>query len=75
MSHVGQPQMARIFRQTNMDHQENAWQGDAITGGKELDIVRMMFHNVNGLTLYGPAGIDMFVHEQQSLDVDHVSRY
>lgn len=29
-----------------------------------------MFHNVNGLTLKGTEGLDLFVHEQQSLDVN-----
>lgn len=29
-----------------------------------------MFHNVNGLTLHGTEGSDLFVHEQESLEVD-----
>lgn len=67
--------MARIFRNQENESQENQWQGDEITGPKDPDITRMQFHNVNGLSLFGHAGLDMFVNEQATLDIDHPNRY
>lgn len=41
-----------------------------ISDSKAAHVTRLMFHNVNGLSLRGIEGIDMFVHEQSSLEVD-----
>ena len=49
------------------DHQ---WQGDEFTPDKDYKMTRVMFHNVNGLTLKGTDGLDIFINEQRSLQVD-----
>lgn len=56
--------MARLFSTKSITSQENNWQGDDISGTKDPDKIRMMFHNVNGINLYGHTGLDMFVNEQ-----------
>ena len=49
---------------------DHAWQGDEIHTMKDCHITRMMFHNVNGLSTQGVKGIDMFAHDQATLQVD-----
>lgn len=72
MSLTGQSLMGRYIRRvsTTYDPLETTWHGDEITGFKEQDTIRMMFHNVNGLSLQGASGLDLFVHEQASLNID-----
>lgn len=49
---------------------DNEWQGDDISDDKPGNSIRMMFHNVNGLSLRGNEGFDMFVNEQATLQID-----
>lgn len=65
---------------TSVSHRENrhdptasGWQGDEISVIKDENITRMMFHNVNGITTQGCEGIDMFVNNQLSLEVDLIN--
>ena len=37
---------------------------------KDPSMTRFMFHNINGLQLRGPDGIDMLVNEQARLEID-----
>jgi hypothetical protein len=48
----------------------SSWYGDEIHDDKPPSHTRLMFHNLNHLNLHGTEGLDMFVHEQQSLQVD-----
>lgn len=75
MSLQGQYPMARFVQYENNNVQATKWQGDEIVGLKDSDTVRLMFHNVNGLSLSGHFGIDMFVNEQLTLDVDQFNHY
>jgi hypothetical protein len=61
------PQASVFYRQNDTDHK---WHGDDISTFKEPGVTRIMFHNVNGLALHGPKGIDMFVNEQDTLHVN-----
>ena len=49
---------------------ENNWQGHEIAEIKPPNHTRIMFHNLNGLALNGINGVDMFLQEQQTLEVD-----
>lgn len=49
---------------------DNTWQGDEISTDKDTHSTRIMFHNVNGLSTHGSAGIDTFAHEQVLLQAD-----
>ena len=50
---------------------EKSWQGDEIPLDKDNTTdTRIMFHNVNGLTLKGTEGFDVFLNEQALLHVD-----
>ena len=61
--------MARFLRQEHKTD-EVQWQGDDISFGKDDGFTRLMFHNVNGLTLNGTDGLEMFVNDQISLEID-----
>ena len=50
--------------------QDPLWQGDDISNGKDDHHLRMMFHNVNGLSSKGVDGLDMFVNDQADLQID-----
>ena len=53
------------------EEKECCWQGDEIAQGKDDDTdTRMLFHNVNGLSLKGTEGFDVFLNEQALLQVD-----
>ena len=56
------------FRQKNDD--ENKWYGDTVASSKEPHCLRMTFHNVRGLPLRGAQGLEMFLHEQETLQID-----
>jgi hypothetical protein len=62
--------MARYFRQNRRTPSEPHWQGDDMSGLKDGRTTRIMFHNVNGLSLYGTDGLDMFVNDHISLEID-----
>lgn len=49
---------------------DNKWYGHEIQETKPPTHTRIMFHNINHLNLHGTDGLDMFVHEQHSLQVD-----
>ena len=70
MAHMGNNLMARYLRTTHQNTADSIWQGDEISSSKERNMTRFMFHNVNGLQLRGPDGIDMFVNEQAHLNID-----
>ena len=62
--------MARYTRPSNTHLLDQAWQGDEIFSHKDSHTTRLMFHNVNGLSVRGTDGIDMFAHDQETLQVD-----
>lgn len=49
---------------------DNSWQGHDLSQEKQHTNTRIMFHNVNGLSLKGTHGFDMFVNEQSAHQVD-----
>ena len=58
---------------TNDQHQHppnDRWEGDDLSDPKSHNSTRIMFHNVNGLTLQGIDGFDMFANEQNLLQID-----
>jgi hypothetical protein len=57
-------------RTTQITPQDSAWQGDEIIECKPPHQTRIMFHNVNGIITRGCEGIDMFVNNQKTLEVD-----
>lgn len=62
--------MANFFRSTTQRQNDNIWMGDEIIGHKAQGIIRMMFHNINGLSIRATEGLDMLINEQSTLDVD-----
>ena len=60
--------MARYLRTNNVI--DNDWKGNNLSTSKDVNTTRLMFHNVNGMSLTGIDGLDMFIHEQTTLDVD-----
>jgi exonuclease III len=58
------------FRTRKPVTESATWHGDEFLGPKPERSTRMMFHNVNGLSLNGCEGIEMFVNNQLSLDID-----
>lgn len=70
MSDMDQSLMARYLESPSQESNDNTWYGDEITGPKDSNISRLMFHNVNGLSLYSTEGLDMFTNEQYLLEVD-----
>lgn len=70
MSPDGQLLLARFFRRDFNPQPDTTWQGDEIIGSKDPANTRMVFHNVNGLPLYGTDGLDMFVNDLATLEVD-----
>jgi len=48
----------------------SSWEGDDLSDLPDEKSLRVMFHNVNGLTIQGPDGFDMFANEQGLLHVD-----
>ena len=50
--------------------EEDKWHGDQIKPHKSPGHTRVMFHNVRGLSLEGPECLDIFTHDQSSLQVD-----
>ena len=65
----GHDLLDKYFRTSaiNLDH---TWCGDNLSYDKEPRMIRIMFHNVNGLPLQGPEAFDTFVNEQINLQVD-----
>ena len=61
---------ANVMHRLRRDDNENIWHGDEITGHKRKGHTRFMFHNIRNLTLYGTAGLELFIHEQEKLQVD-----
>ena len=43
--------------------------------GKDSRTTRIMFHNVNGLSLHGTDGLEMFVNDQVTLEIDIQRHY
>lgn len=70
MSHRDIPLLAPFLSKETSDPRDNTWQGDDISGPKDSHVTRVMFHNLNGLSLKGTEGIDMFVHDQALHEVD-----
>ena len=70
MSFMTNHPMARYLRQGRKQSDETKWQGDDISSGKDSHTTRIMFHNVNGLSLRGTDGLEMFVNDQVTLDID-----
>ena len=62
--------MARYTRTEAMNQADTTWQGDDLSSSKDHNTTRIQFHNVNGISLRGPEGLDMFVNEQISLNID-----
>lgn len=62
--------MAKFVRPQHINDADSVWQGDDLSTAKPDNTTRIMFHNVNGLTLQGSEGIDLFAHEQDSMEVD-----
>ena len=64
--------LANIFRadDESLGTSQNEWQGDDLSYDKHSQQIRIMFHNVNGLPIKGPEGLDMFINEQINLQVD-----
>ena len=69
MSHWGIPLMDRFSRTINVQ-MDSVWQGDEVSHDKDDHHIRIMFHNVNGLSSHGVEGLDMFVNDQANLQVD-----
>lgn len=70
MSHLGTYPMARYLRTTTTHETDSIWQGDDLSQQKPSNRTRFMYHNVNGLSLHGIEGLDMFVNDQVNLEVD-----
>ena len=49
---------------------DNLWQGDEISLYKDVNNTRIMFHNVHHLPLHGTDGLEMFINNQVTLQVD-----
>ena len=64
------PHLARLLTRNSSNQIDNEWQGDEIETLKESHITRLMFHNVNGLSIRGVEGFDIFANEQANLQVD-----
>ena len=62
--------MARFLRPATPHQLDSAWQGDDLSSQKDTHATRIMFHNVNGISLRGTEGLDIFVNEQVTLDID-----
>ena len=60
----------KFLRDDGHHQQDCEWKGDDLSNTKDSQVTRIMFHNVNGLTLTGVEGMDMFVHDQATLHVD-----
>ena len=67
---LGATLMEKFLNDNERNQQDSAWQGDDLSSIKDPQVTRLMFHNVNGLSLTGVEGIDMFVNEQANLFVD-----
>lgn len=62
--------LAIFPQQTPESNTANSWYGHTLPDEKRDIHTRIMFHNVNHLSLQGVDGLDMFVNEQRSLHVD-----
>jgi hypothetical protein len=69
MSRGGQTLMT-TFHSTSQQPLDDTWQGDNMSTDKDPHATRIMFHNVNGLSSKVNAGIELFAHEQELLQVD-----
>ena len=67
---AGLSHLARFTRRHQTSAIENKWQGDELTPLKDSHATRIIFHNVNGLSIRGVEGFDIFIHEQANLQVD-----
>lgn len=63
-------QLENFFQTKQNNSIETKWQGDEISDYKEDHLLRIMYHNVNGLSTKGAEGFDMFIHEQAQLQID-----
>jgi hypothetical protein len=62
--------MTTFLDESQTQSLDEKWQGDEIPMNKDKEHTRIMFHNVNGLSVKGTKGIDAFAHEQTTLQVD-----
>ena len=62
--------MARYLRTRQNISNDPIWQGDDLSTTKSVGSTRLMFHNVNGITLHGNEGLAMFINEQITMEVD-----
>ena len=70
MAHTG---LLRLDRYRNLhagQTLDQTWQGDEMSTDKSPHTTRLMFHNVNGLSIRGIEGFDMFAQEQAQVQVD-----
>jgi len=58
------------LRRPHNDFIDNEWKGDDLSNQKDNRTTRIMYHNVNGLSIRGTDGLDMFVNEQVNNQVD-----
>lgn len=63
-------QMTMPSHRRQRNETDNNWQGDEIRHEPVHNVTRIMFHNINGITLKGTEGLDMIVNEQASMHVD-----
>ena len=70
MSSLAQTLMPIYQKDQQQPLSDIAWQGDDMSPDKDNQSTRIMFHNVNGLNTTGVKGIDIFAHEQNTLQVD-----
>lgn len=63
-----------MFHAAPQSHTRNIadakWQGHEFFIDKDPHHTRVMFHNINGLTLHGTKGLDMLVNDQINMQID-----
>lgn len=65
-----QPLPTAQHQQHIPSNQSSKWHGDEINSFKEPTHTRIMFHNINGMSLRGVKGVGMIANEQATLQVD-----
>ena len=70
MAQMGTTLLAKFLPPETVPKTDHSWKGDTIDYEKDDQDVRIMFHNVNGLSIRGIDGLDMFANEQANLNVD-----
>ena len=67
---MGLSRMETFLRLPPNSSKDSIWQGDEISHVKDENHIRIMFHNVNGLSSKGVDGFDTFANDQADLQID-----